>query len=71
MMYFLAMITLFILYHLLLLFFPPNILQQDLKEPDHLPEINTPGKLLMLTGVFNLQAKGLQFSETHPSSLFP
>lgn len=56
---------------------PPSIshlhpeLWQDLKEPNHSPESYTPGKLSMLKGVYKLQVKGSQPSETHPSSLLP
>lgn len=69
MVYFLATITLFILYHLLFLFsffFSPIELWQDLKEPNHFPELYIPGKLSMLKGVYHLQVKGSQLSETHP-----
>lgn len=42
------MLTLLILYHIILAFFSPILLWQDLKEPNHLLEnlhIYTPGKL--------------------------
>lgn len=48
MLYFLVMLTLFILYHVLLAFFSPIQLWQDLKEPNHLLgnlRTYTPGKL--------------------------
>lgn len=36
MLYFLVMLTLFILHHIILAFFPPIQLRQDVKEPNHL-----------------------------------